>query len=374
MKKSLQFICLSFVILVSVCGIYLSSAFPINTQPYVEKKYAGWSGVLRAWVCSDWSSNGSFIRWLNSCAAEFEKAHEGVYLEFTPVQESVLKALTPGSNLTPDLIFFSSGMITTPDLLMELSDSDALRLDLRSCGRGYALPIAMGGYIWACNTALCESIPVKEDVVLLPQDTPGASYSAALLGLLSAPPEVQGSEPTLPDAGIDLGLPVSADAGSLYSPDALDHFIEGELSFLPVCSADISRLSRLRENGRGPDWKLVPAGNIACTDQLLLGGIPLREKDDGRIDLAEAFLYSLLDEDAQQALSTIGAHSVTGQMVYSDFSAYASLDALLNGLPLWTPDCFSEYSQRNTQAIVRSFLSGDLTAKNALAFLGFEGM
>ena len=348
---------------------------PLDMQPYVEKKYAGWNGVLQAWICSEWEPGGSFIRWLNSCAAEFEKMHEGVYLEFTPVSADMLNALEDDSIPQPDLIFFSPGMLTNPKLLTSLDTPDIIRDDLQHYGQGYALPIAMGGYIWAYNTSLCDTAPQSPDeitILSLPMNQRG--YTAALLGLLSSLPGDDSAQPVLPDSGIDLGLPASAVEATLYSDDTLDMFIGGELPFVPVSSNDLNRLFRLRENGKGPDWKLHASGSIACTDQLLLGGIPVQYDKSERSQLSENFLLLLLGNESQAGLTDIGVHGVTGETIYTDFSVYGELDVLLNSRPLWLPACFSEYSVENSEAIVRSFLNKDLPAKEALSMLGFEGM
>ena len=67
-------------------ALWAGRHLPVDTRPLIEEKYAGWSGVLRAWVCSEWEPGGSLLRWLNACAADFEKRHEGEYVEFPPVR------------------------------------------------------------------------------------------------------------------------------------------------------------------------------------------------------------------------------------------------------------------------------------------------
>lgn len=372
MKKSLQLLCLAFVALVIGTGLKLMYAFPVDTQPYVEKKYAGWNGVLQAWICSDWEPGGSFIRWLNGCAAEFEKTHEGVYLEFIPVSS---EAFEEYNIRKPDLFFFSPGMLTNQNQLTPLERCDIIRSDLRNYGNGRALPVAMSGYIWAYNTSLCDVPPIHINNSTMPTLPAGKSgYSAALLGLLSALPADDDSQPILPDNSIDLGLPVSAPAAPTYSDHALDLFISGDIPYIPVSSSDLNRLSRLRDSGRGLDWKLYASGSIACTDQLLMGSLSAQYAGSERSQIAEEFLLFLLDDESQSKLSDIGAHGVTGETIYPGFSIYAELDTLLNSRTLWLPACFSEYSAENPEAIVRGFLNKNFSAKEALSMLGFEGM
>lgn len=376
MKKSFQLLCLTFVVILVMAGIHFSSSFPVDSQPYVEKKYAGWNGVLQAWVCTRWSPDGGFIRWLNACASEFEKSHEGVYLEFTPVQEDTMRAMHAGGMRMPDLVFFSPGVISNSDGLTPLQPSNAVRSDLRDYGSGHALPVALSGYIWAYNSLLCDGAPQNPGeltALSLPEDQDGRSFTAALIGLLSDIPGGDEEEQIMPDTGIDLGLPASSEQAA-GSEGALDKFIDGELPYIPVSSEEIACLSRLQESGRGPDWRFSLSGQIACSDQLLMAGIPDQGNEPERAALAEAFISSLLTDTFQAGLADIGAHSVTGQRIHSDFSVYAELDILLNSRPLWVPDCFSEYSVSNPATIVRGFLNGNFSAKNALSLMGFEGM
>lgn len=374
MKKYFQLICLGFVSLIIGGGLRLMYTLPVDTKPYVEKKYVGWNGVLQAWICSDWEPGGSFVRWLNRCAVEFEKNYEGVHLEFTPISTEPLNALADSSIRKPDLLFFSPGTLTNSELLMPLKSCDSIRKDLHDYGNGFALPIALGGYIWAYNTSLCEGPPASIDEITTLVLPTAKGYSTALLGLLSDIFGRDASQPALPNSGIDLGLPVSAVQKILFSDTALDLFINGELPYIPISSKDLKRLAGLRDNGKGPAWQLCASGSIICTDQLLMGSIPTQHDENERARLSEEFLLFLLNDESQSELADIGAHSVTGETIHSGFSFYAELDALLNSRSLWLPSCFSEYSSENSEAIVRRFLNKDFTAKEALNMLKFEGM
>ena len=75
MRKSLHFIALIFVLALVLVAGQILQRLPADSQPYVEKRYAGWNGVLRGWICAEWSCSGSFVRWLNACAAMFERSH-----------------------------------------------------------------------------------------------------------------------------------------------------------------------------------------------------------------------------------------------------------------------------------------------------------
>lgn len=500
MKRMLSLICLLVVALLLPAAAKIYQDLPTDAHPYVEKKYAGWSGVLRAWVCVEWEAGGSFVRWLNACAADFEKRHEGVYLEFTPVQPEAMRAVGESGIRPPELLFFSPGVLTDPALLKSIDPGDAVRPELAVSGEGRALPVAMGGYIWVYNRTLCpDGFALPEAPVLLPDDR-ARSFSAALVALMSGAAEAEGGEAEeIPDPGLDLGLPAgpvrlslsragetrscvtgggscaaagvatsvalfsgichvrsnteelpsttallwsessragrtrscvhggtpmatgtaskltailpqtkgATSAASAYplwntgaasdpvayplqetaaasdpgadsaradgaapevADDALERFIAGELSALPVSQRELSRLVRLRDAGRGPDWACAATGVVAYTDQLLLSGVVGQADGDGaeREALAEEFIALLCTGQMQQRLADVGAFSVTGARIHSDFSAYAPLDALLNGRRLIVPNSFSEYSQRSCGRIVRDFCSGRLGREAAI--------
>ena len=130
---------------------------------------------------------------------------------------------------------------------------------------------------------------------------------------------------------------------------------------------ELARLIQLRDAGRGPDWVCAGTGSRAYTDQLLLLSIVRQADAEGseREALAAEFAARLLDWDAQSRLAEIGAFSVTGAPIYSDFSAYAPLDALLCGRRLIVPDPFSDASSRDCGGILRELCAGRLRPEDA---------
>lgn len=311
MRKMLSFICVLILAALLPTAFFAIRQLPMDGGSIAAEKYAGWNGVLQAWVCSRWSCSGGFITWLNSCAAKFEKNHEGVYIEFTPVDESTLHS---GMRL-PDMVFLSPGITDTSE---------------------EALPVAMGGYIWVYNRALTDA-PPGQNITLLPDD-PGRSFTRALQALMSG--DTPAAEMDLPETGIDLGLPASAAAVN-YDPDALDRFIDGEIPALVVSQKELAKLIRLRDAGKGPDWTCAPTGDYAFTDQLLLAAV-MQGTDEASMqkqELCEAFRAQLLGEDAQAALTGIGAFSATGETIYPGHSPYAPLDVLLHSRPVVMAGC-----------------------------------
>lgn len=372
MRKSLQLLCLICVLALIVAAARIFPRLPADSQSYVEKKYAGWNGVLRGWISSEWSCGGSFVRWLNACVAGFEKRHEGVYLEFTEVDAAAMADLGDSGIRPPELVLFSPGVQVDAARLLPLDAQAAL-----NCGSDRALPVAMGGYIWVYNRALCDGAPTinDQDVLTLLPDGGGRSFSAAAVALLSGESD-GGAEITLPDPGLDLGLPAMAqsDIEVIQSEDALTDFINGKLPYLIVTQAELARLIRLRDAGRGPDWVCAATGEVACADQLLLLGIVDQSDEAGeqREALAAEFAAYLLGEDCQKKLADIGGFAVTDVQLYSSYSAYAPMEALLRSRSLAVPEAFSEHSPADAEAIVREFLQGNIDAKAALMRLGLE--
>ena len=372
MGKFLRLLCLICVLVLIVAAVRVFPRLPADSQPYVEKKYAGWNGVLRGWVSSGWTCSGSFIRWLNACAAGFEKRHEGVYLEFMEVDDLAFAGLANSSVRPPELVLFS------PDIHMDASR--LLPIDARSaldCGTDRALPVAMGGYIWVYNRALCGGAPSIDELkslTLLP-DGGGRSFSAAAIALLSGEADA-GGEIELRDPGLDLGLPAMArpNVEIIRSEGALTAFINGELPYLIVSQAELARLIRLRDAGREPDWACAATGDYACADQLLLLGVVDQTDDSGadREALAAEFAAYLLSDDCQKMLSDIGAFPVTDVQLYSAHSAYAPMEALLRSRTQALPEAFSEHSTPDSAAIVRACLEGRTDAAAALDQLGLK--
>ena len=374
MKRFLHLICLLTVAALLPAALFISRGLPADTRPYVEQKYAGWNGVLRAWVCADWECAGSFTRWLNTCAASFEKSHDGVYIEFTPVSKEILQKMSASGIRPPEIVLFSPGTLNDLSLLKAIDAPDALRRELRGIVNR-AFPVAMGGYIWAYNRELTDDAPTTgSDFAALPDDQ-AHSFSAAAVALLSDFPSDTSSEETLPDAGLDLGLPASAvqEAETLITEEAIDSFIRGEIPAVVVSQSELARLIRLRDNGRGPDWECAAAGTVAYTDQLLMLGIVEQSGDAAaeREALAEAFADGLLESDAQAKLADIGAFSVTGERIYSDFSAYARLDALINGRELIAPRDFLR-NPPDCSALLRARAGGAVDAATAITRLREE--
>ena len=375
MKRFLHVICLLIAAALLPAALLISRGLPADTRPYVEQKYAGWNGVLRAWVCVNWKCAGDFTRWLNVCASRFEKNHDGVYVEFTPVQAETLSHMAESGIRPPEIVLFSPGMLNDLSMLKAVDVPDVMRDDLRNI-QGNAYPIAMGGYILVYNRELTRDVP-GTTIAVLPDDE-AHSFSAASVALLSDVSDDAPSQDMLPDMGLDLGLPANAIVEESGAPvtidsDVMERFLRGELPTVVVSQAELARLIRLRDAGRGPDWDCAASGTAAYTDQLLLLGVVVQSGDAAaeREALAEAFAAGLLEYEAQAKLADIGAFSVTGERIHADFSAYAQLDALLNSRDLIVP-----HNPLRTLptcgGLLRAIADGSIDPASALAQLRSE--
>lgn len=390
MRKWISMLCVLLLIALAWALPQLRAALPMETQPLIEKKYGGWSGVLRLWVCEGWPVGaGSAAAWLNACIGSFERAHPGVYVQPEYVDAAAIRALRDGSLFPPDMLLVPPGLLDSADGLAELCLSRLPREPFADCGilggARFAVPVLAGGYLWACNAALLDGIPGSwrdaEQPIAAPPDEPWRQWSAALLALCSARYSEGSAEATdeRPAGELDLGLapmpeatpsPTPApDSGGLdcrlpegFAPsaEAWRDFVNGECAAIPVTQREVRRLEQLSAQGRGPDWQLAAAGAGAFTDQLLLAAIVDSGADDEALskrDLCAAFVDHLLGDDCQGALHRIGAFSVTGAP-----SGYAAGDSLLameqrlRDSGLTVPRCFDAAWRAEAEAIVRKFI------------------
>lgn len=306
---------LSFICLIWACigGVKALRQLPADTGAYVEKKYAGWSGVLRCWVYSDWRCGGSFISWLNSCAEGFERAHEGVYLEFETVSAAAMDA--PGMH--------------PPDMR------------ITSVGEGQ--PIARGGYIRVEN-------PSATGTAIQPEHC-GAFI--AMLGRDDQPPV---------ESGIDLGLTAMNQGESIrIDSNAFQSFINGELGATIVDQYQLSKLIALKDSGRGPDWRCVVSGGYSWAGPQLC--LQVDAEDSERAALCQSFLEWILTDDQQAALRRIGAFPVTGAPAYDDFSPYRPMEIQGAKTPIFPKP---EHSHADHAAIVREVSEGRISAEEAI--------
>lgn len=309
MKKARCALCWA-VILLCLPGILISAGrLPPDNRPLVAKKYDGWSGVLRIWAFEGWAETGAPGGWVRRCAAAFEKAHGGVYIEIKSVSAEDVRALGREGVVPPDMVLFPPGLM---DSAAGLAPVGALpvRGSLLGAGQGFAAPVALGGYGWAVNA--------ESEGTAVPADEEWRSWSRAAAAL--GKPEASVEEIEFEPPGIDLGLPASASVS-----DPLKEFMNGRLGAVMVTQREIARLNRLGDQGRGPAWTLRPG---TWTDQILYMAVPANGGERQR--LAMEFLQHLLSDECQRQLTYAGLFPVTDAAAgYSPGGAMERMDAAL---------------------------------------------
>lgn len=369
MRKARITICLLMLALTVPAAYTMHKALPTNRQPMIERKYGGWSGVLRLWVRESWQDNCS--AWLNRCIAIYEKRHPGVYVQPEYVDAGALSA---EGLLPPDMIMFPPGALDGNGLT-------GLDLDapLRPClpRNDRAVPVMLGGYLWACNAELLEGLPDSwreaGATVCAPEDDADHQWGAALLALCSSKHNPAQAGPTdAPRDEIELGLAGEATEatpsptqgtlscllpeGFAQDGDAWRRFINGEAAAMPVTAREIRRLQALSNQGKGPDWHLGAAGDAAFTDQVLYIGMCESQDPEKRL-LCNAFINHLLTDECQKMLGRIGACAVTGaDSGYAPADDLCRMDQLLRDLPLIVPAPFDTAWREDVGRIVREFI------------------
>ena len=342
MKRLRTIVCLLILILTLPGVLALRGRLPGDVRSLIEKKYGGWSGVLRLWVCTD----RPVAAWLNRCVNLYEKRHPGVYVQPEVVTADALTAegLTP-----PDMILFPPGSVGAP--------------------MNMTAPVLTDGYMWAYNTSLIDGVPNtwRGLTLAVPEDR-----GAALLALCSGKYS-ENSIQAEPSGELELGLllddsentPTPAPTegtftcalpeGFTFDPDAWRHFINGEAAAMIVTAREVRRLEALQQ---GLDWRLGSAGSAAFTDQVLYIGV-LNQESGEKLDLCRGFVEHLRSEECQGLLHTIDAFSVTGAASgYPAGDSLTAMESMLRQKPLIVPGPFDMTWRNDADAIVREFVGG----------------
>ena len=389
MRKLGNALCLLPLLLLVPALVFARHILPIDTRPLVAEKYAGWSGVLNLWIYESWPcGSGHISPWLNQCITGFEKAHPGVYVQPQSVDAGAITSMNDSGIPLPDMLLFPPNLLASPQGLLPLSTPEKLRPSLCHSGQwdgtAYAIPVAMGGYLWALNTDLISTLPDSwhdaDAVLSVPPPESGRRWDAALLALCAAryapsdPGSTTHSTPSC-TGEVELGLadeetpfPTASPETSMgarlcrrlpadfhYDEDAWRHFANGESAAMPVTQREIRRLQTLSDQGKGPHWQLIP-GDCGFTDQLLAVAIVDRDENADRHALCDDLIAWLLSDTCQSTLYRASAFSVTDvSSGYSASDPLAILDNLLRDSRLSVPRIFDRQWTLDAEAIVRNF-------------------
>ena len=388
MGKLRSALCLLCLLLLIPALVQARRILPLDTRPLVEEKYAGWAGVLNLWVYEGWPcGSGSIIPWLNHCISGFEKDHPGVYIQPQSVDAGAIGSMNDSGIIPPDMLLFPPNLLTTPDGLKSLDALPSVRTALSHCGEWngatYAMPVAMGGYLWAWNAERIDRVPDSwrdaDALLSVPQPQSWRRWDAALLALCAnryaeKAPDAPAQTPAPPLPGVDLGLAGSetpaptprptAPEGELscrlpggfcFEDDAWRRFVNSEVAAMPVTQREVRRLQALSGQGKGPDWRLC-AGAAAFTDQLLCLAVVDAPGAEEQRALCAAFLACLLEDACQGELCRATCFSVTdASSGYDAGDPLLVLDAALRDPGLCAPNCFDAQWPSDCEGIVREF-------------------
>lgn len=360
-----------FVLLASLIVAFRWTRFlPLSADDALNRSQNAWCGVLRMWVLEGWEAgSGSLVPWLTAASQAFERAHDGVYVQVTPVSRELMRSFNYAAKNPPDLILFYPGALDTPDDLLKTNAGAELTTRFGECGDGFALPVAMGGY------ALIEAGDAESAPIFMPEDTDALSYSAAAAALLIGDSIADdGSIESGTGYGIDLGLPARTRApvtyarreivpvpGSGRADNAYSLFSRGEIRQTVVTQREIRKLQLLDDEGRAPDWHIRTTGET-FTDQLALVGIVDIPRDDlqARQMLSVAFREFLLSDAQQAALSKVRAFRVTeGSALYAGQRGLSEMEAALTENRLILPDAFASGWRTRAADAADALLKGE---------------
>lgn len=386
MAHFLKIICAFTVLAALSAAVLWARHLPLPRGDALNEQGQTWCGVLRMWVCEGWEPGaGSLVPWLSAASSSFERKHDGVYVQITPVTLQTMRSFNYAAENPPDLILFHPGAFDSPDDLLKTEDNPPLNASLHGYGGGYALPVAMGGY------ALIDAGSGKESPLIVPTDAGALSYSAATAALLVGDPVWEdGTAAPRGQYGVDLGLPSETQApilelaaqrreivpapGSARAENAYAQFTRGEISQTVVTQREIRKLQLLDDAGRAPDWRVRVVGET-FSDQLALVGVVDIARDDlaERQSLALAFRDFLLSDAQQAALAKVRAFRVTpGSALYAGQKGFSELEAALAENPLVLPDAFGNGWRARASDALDALLRGEGGAKEKIANLFSE--
>ncbi len=368
-----RFLAILLLVAAVVLGVRALDGLPADNAPAVRKKYDTWAGVLRVWVVEDWQvGTGSLERWLNACAAAFEKSCDGVYVNVQPVPaDAVRRFLTTGVN-PPDMIVYPPGLLESADGLRALSVTADFKPGLEEVGlyedARYAAAVLTDAHVWIYDPGRLKSLPADMAEVAAAcreADLP------ALVCLNSGLRPAEGTARVLP--GVDIGLPggptatpepvgtVACRVGAdfLVSDAEYDLFAAGDVDAFVGDLSDLLRVS-LRS-----DWAASVTGAAAWTDDMALISLVARGGDraDERAALCEAYVNTLLS-DGQALAAKAGALPVArGANAYAGDLALAPIEAALENL---RHVCAPAFGARDFAAPGRAYASGTITANEGV--------
>ena len=251
-----------------------------------------WNGVLTLWHVVEFkTAQGSVTSYLESVAAQYERAHPGVYIEVLGLSpEAVRERLSRGEH--PHLWSFPMGECAAEQfapLTIEMPAFAGNIAPLQQEGKIYAAPYMYSGYFLLGNTVL-----IQELGLAWPSDT------ATLADTLQQAMDARSTG----RYGAVCAPPLQAARLGLKGKMALDgDFKASQVPFLIGDARAFGDLSRKMASG-GFTFDAMPLGGF--TEQVQYIGID-SQASGGHAEHAAKFASLLLGESAQRKVTALGA-------------------------------------------------------------------
>lgn len=351
---------LGVVILLVGASFQAFELFPFPKDDVLKEKTSEFSGVLRLWISEENSPSGQgLLAWLTKESARFEKKHDGVYVQITPVSKETLASFSYAAKLPPDMVVFSPGTLSDAQGLVQTKKSSALREEFQNYADDLCTPIAIGASFWAVRKGDSSSLSGK---TLLFEK---ACAQAALYALKN---DLSGQKSLGARYGVDLGLPIyekeekakpsengeiTPGGGSNISDNACSSFIKGEGDALFLSQKELPSLINA---SAAPEFEIAMTGDIYI-DQIAFFAVTDTRVGEAR-EACEKFLQHLLSEDAQKRLESARVFSVTGAQIYAGKNHFQEVEMLLASSKILPAPAFS-YDNENAEFLLEAVIRGE---------------
>lgn len=360
---------MGIAVLLVFASVRALDRFPLPEEGLLEEKMAGFSGVLRLWISEEHSAAPSGLSaWLIKESARFEKKHDGVYVQITPVSAKTLSSFSYAAELPPDMIVFSPGMLESAHGLVKADVSHLLIEEFRDYASHFCTPVAMGASFWAVRKEEAQE-PLSSKALLFGEN-------CALRALHALKTDLSKDAPNGGQYGIDLNLPmpespkdalvptalpeIAPGPGSMISEDARSAFIKGEGDALFLSQKELSHLINA---SNAPEFEIAMTGDLYA-DQLSLFAVTDTKSGEAR-EMCVRFLEHLLSEDAQKRLESTKAFSVTGVQLYPAKAHFQRIEMLLTSINIIPAPAFSKPDASHEDALL-SVIHGEMRVSDAL--------
>lgn len=337
----------------AVAGVLVAKKLPADNSKLIEKKYAGWSGVIRIWAEEECGAGS----WLNACAETFERSHPGIYINVQELPGETISAYATSGVNPPDILIYNSGVLSDTSLLSPIAAAYPLRDGIRQ--EAYAVPVLLRPRFWIYDPTVYEALPGDMYEV---RSACSADDIFALVALCTGLRPAEGAAAALP--GIDIGLTGDTEAtpaptggvACRVSPDIITDqsprklFSDGDISAFIGGVGDVLRLD---------DCAAAATGDYAYASGIVMCSII--SKDDGRLGICREYLDTLMGEGQALAARAQAFPAVSGASAWEGDRVLGSVEEGLRG-KIWlagTYDASAAYS----------YIDGNISADEAAARL-----